>query len=1020
MNVAEFTIKNKLLSIIAILIFVFGGWSAYQNMARFEDPEFTIRLAVINTPYPGASPGEVAEEVTDPLEKALQQLQEVKLIKSTSSAGMSEIHVEIKYDFSKTKGDLQLVWNKVRNKMRDAERSLPPGAVSPIVNDDFGDVYGLYYFLTGEGYSASELRTYAKELQSSLLLVEGVAKVAIGGESKEAIFVEVSRANAANLGVALGNVYNALSQQNAVVAAGNLKIGNQRLTIDPSGAINSVESIRNLILSTSTSGELIYLSDIAHVWRGYQTPPDKIFRYNGQPALALGVSNVQGANVVKMGVAVDAKLAETASLRPIGMELHEYYHQGKIVDASVRNFVVNVIAALVIVVVTLFIFMGLKSGLVIGAVLLLTIFATLMTMQLMDIPMHRISLGALIIALGMMVDNAIVVTEGILVGVRRGIKKLEISKLIVKQTKWPLLGGTLVGIIAFAPIGFAPGSTAEFTGHLFWVIMISLLYSWLFAITITPLFCFWLFKETKSDRKAEQKKEALLFRAYRGIIEKALGARWAVAAVALGMFLASVWGFRFVKPGFFPASTTAQLLIDYWLPQGTDIEQTREDAMKIESYISGLEGTEAVQTLIGAGGLRFTLVYSGESPNSSYAQLLARFDDYNRISSVMPLVQAFIEKNFPNAQAKVWRFVVGPGGGSKVEATFKGPDPVILRELANQAKAVMIADGGTLSIKDDWRQAIPVIEPLYSESKARRAGLSREDLATAMQMNFSGKTVGVYREGNDLIPIIARSPASERRSVEEISNILVASSTTGKFVPIDQAIDGFKTIWRNGLVKRENRSWTIKAQCDPYPDELASTLLGRLRPQIEAIELPDGYSLEWDGEYGDSKESNENLASTLPMGFVAMVLVVVVLFGALRQPIVIWLTVPLCLIGVVIGLVVTQSPMEFMAILGILALSGLLIKNAIVLVDQFDFEIRGGMPRHDAIVNSAVSRLRPVMMGTLTTVLGVVPLFTDAFFKSMAVVIVFGLSFATVLTLIVVPALYSIFFKIRKEETSHD
>lgn len=1020
MNIAEFTIKNRLLSIITIMIFLFGGWSAYKNMARFEDPEFTIRTAAINTPYPGASPNEVAEEVTDLLEKMLQQLQEVDTVKSTSTAGMSEIMVEIKYEFSKNKSELGLIWNKVRNKMKDAERSLPSGAMAPIVNDDFGDVYGLYYFLTGDGYSPAELRTYAKTLQSSLLLIDGVAKVAISGESKEAIYVEISRENATRLGVSISNVYNELAQQNSVVPAGKITIGNQRLIIDPSGAIDSVESIRNLLVSTSKEGRLIYLSDIARVWRGYQTPSEKIFRYDGKPALAIGVSNVLGANVVVMGKAVDAKLTELENVRPIGMVLNEYYHQGKIVEASVQDFVVNVIAALVIVIVILWIFMGLRSAVVIGAVLLVTIFATLLTMNLSGIPMHRISLGALIIALGMMVDNAIVVTEGILVGVQRGTKKLDIAKSIVTQTKWPLLGGTLVGILAFAPIGLAPGATAEFTGALFWVILISLLYSWVFAITFTPLFCYWLFSEAESNKKIEDKPEAIFFRVYRGFITNALNVRWLVAGAALALFLCAAWGFKFVKSGFFPASTTPQMVIDYWLPQGTSIEQTRRDAEKIEAYVSKLEATEAVQTLIGAGGLRYMLVYGSESPNGAYAQLLVKVNNYKEIDGIMPNVQKYIESNFPNAQAKVWRFTLGPGGGSKIEATFKGPDAAVLRRLANEAKAIMTADGRALSIKDDWRQAVPFIEPIYSEAKARRAGISREDLATAIQTNFSGKTVGMYREGNDSIPIIARAPAFERKGIEDISNIQVLSASTGALVPIDQVVDGFRTIWRDGLVKREDRLWTIKAQCDPYPDEIASDLLGRIMPQIEAIKLPAGYTQEWNGEYGDSKDSNGDLASTLPMGFGAMVLVVVVLFGALRQPIVIWLVVPLSIIGVVIGLVVTQSPMEFMAILGVLALSGLLIKNAIVLVDQIDFEIANKKPRFEAIVDSAVSRMRPVMMGTLTTVLGVVPLFMDAFFKSMAVVLVFGLTFATVLTLIVVPALYAIFFNVSPKEISNE
>ncbi len=1017
MNLAEFSIKNPLLCVIVILIVGFGGWSAYQNMPRFEDPEFTIRIAQINTPYPGASPLEVAEEVTEPLETLLQQLQEVDIITSTSKTGMSEIQVEIKYEFSPTKADLQLIWNKVRNKMKDAERQLPPGAYAPIVNDDFGDVYGLYYFVTGDGYSMAELREYAKELQSELLLVEGVAKVALKGEQDEAIFVEISRENAAVLGVSISNVYNILQQQNTVVAAGDIQVGDRRLTIDPSGAIDSVEAIENLLVSVSSDGQLVYLRDIANVWRGYQDPPQALFRYNGQPGIALGVSNVQGANVVKMGEAVDAKLAEAESRRPIGMELHEYYHQGKIVDASVQDFVVNVIAALVIVVVTLFIFMGMRSATVMGAILMLTIFATLATMQMMGIPMHRISLGALIIALGMMVDNAIVVTEGILVGVQRGRRKLDIAKDIVKQTKWPLLGGTLVGIIAFAPIGFAPGSTAEYTGHLFWVILISLSYSWIFALTLTPLFCYWLFPEAKADSANESQQEGAFSRNYKQFISIALKLRWPVAIAAVALFMLSIWGFQFVKSGFFPSSTTPQLVVDYWLPEGTDISRTAEDAMAIESWVAQIEGVNTVQTLIGSGGLRYMLVYSGESPNASYAQLLVRLDDYKEIGNMLPEIQSHIDENFPNAQAKVWQFVLGPGGGSKIEATFKGPDPAVLRNLVGQAKEIMIADSRALSIKDNWRQPVSVIEPIYAEEMARRAGVSREDLGNALATNFTGQNVGVYREGDHLIPIISRAPGIERKGVEDIENIQILSSATGQMVPIAQVTGGFRTVWRDGLVKRENRIWTMKAQCDPYPGELASDLLARLRPQIEAIELPDGYTLKWDGEFGDSAEANGALAQTIPLGFLAMVLVVVVLFGALRQPIVIWLVVPLALIGVVLGLVVTRTPMEFMGILGLLSLSGLLIKNAIVLVDQIDFEIREGKARFDAVVDSATSRVRPVMMGSLTTVLGVIPLFFDAFFKSMSVVLVFGLTFATILTLIVVPVLYAIFFKIKSEET---
>ncbi len=1016
MNPAELAIKNRLISAIVILASLIGGWIAYQNMPRFEDPEFTIRTAQIFTQYPGASPEEVANEIAEPLETAIQEMQEVEEIRSTSRSGFSEISVDIKYEFSPSKADLQLIWTKLRNKVNDAQGALPPGATRSVVFDDFGDVYGLYYLLTGEGYSPDELLDYAKALRKDLLQVEGVGKVSFGGEQTEAIYVEVSRERAAALGVSITNLYTALSTQNTVLSAGDVELDGQRIEISPSGEIDSVAAIENLLVSTSNDGSITYLRDIATVRRGFQDPPSMFIRYNGEPALAIGVANVSGANVVKLGEAIDEKLAETEALRPIGMELHEYYHQGKVVDESVQAFAVNVAMALAIVLGTLLIFMGPRSGLVIGLVLLLTIAATLATMNFVGIPMHRISLGALIIALGMLVDNAIVVTEGILVGVQQGRKKLDIAKEIVTKTKWPLLGGTLVGIIAFAPIGFAPGATAEYTGDLFWVILISLLYSWVFALTLTPLFCDLLFQEKSGEGAA--KGDGRFATAFKDFMRRAIKRRRTVAVGAIGVFMAAIWGFQFVKSGFFPASTTPQVVVDYWLPEGADIMTTDADMKKLETFVADLEGVEAVQTLVGGGALRYMLVYNFESQNPAYGQLLISVDEYNRIADLMPRIQSYVDANFPNAQGKVWRFILGPGSGSKIEATFQGPDPRVLRQLANEAKAIMSADGRALSIKDNWRQPVSVIEPIYSESKGRRLGVSREDFANALQTNYSGRNVGVYREGDTLIPIISRAPAQERQGIDGIYEIRTLSSVTGAVVPLSETMDGVRTIWRDGQIRRENRIWTIKAQSDPYPDELASDLFDRIRGPIEAIELPQGYSLKWDGEYGSSAEANENLATTIPMGLLAMILVVVVLFNALRQPLVIWLVVPLSIVGVTVGLVATGTPMEFMAILGLLSLSGLLIKNAIVLVDQMDLEIREGKPRHDAVIDSAASRVRPVMMGSMTTVLGVMPLFGDAFFRSMAVVLVFGLTFATLLTLVIVPVLYTIIFGIRESETA--
>jgi len=1017
MDLAEFSIKNRLICFIIIAITLAGGWYSFQNIARFEDPEFTIRTAQIVTQYPGATPEEVANEVTEALESAVQQMQEVEEIRSVSSAGRSEISVDILYRFSQEKSDLQLIWTKLRNKVNDAQSRLPPGVQPSVVNDDFGDVYGLYYLVTGDGYSSAELYKYIRSLRTDLLSVEDVGKVQPLGMQQEAIYVEISRERANALGLSVDKIYGDLAQQNSVTPAGDIKLGERRLKFAPTGKIDSVAKIGSLVVSTATSGNIVMLSDIATVTRGYTDPPNFIVRYNGKPAIAIGISNISGANVAKMGTAIDAKLEETKALRPIGIEVHEYYHQGKIVKAAVADFALNVLAALVIVLVTLYFFMGLRSAVVIGAVLLLTIAATLATMYIIGIPMHRISLGALIIALGMLVDNAIVVTEGILVGAQQGRPKLEIAKEIVKRTKWPLLGGTLVGIIAFAPIGFAPGSTAEFTGDLFWVVMVSLLFSWIFAITAVPLFADILFAETKSS-EVEERPEHPFFTRYKSFMWQVLGrSRLAIMAVA-GLFVLSILGFSLVKPGFFPPSTSPQIVVDFALPEGTDISKTDAEMVKLEKFLLKTEGVQTIQTLVGQGTLRFMLVYSPESPSTAYGQFLIKVDDYDLIADMLPKIQQHIDANYPDAQAKVWQFQLGPGGGSKVEAEFSGPDPVVLRQLADKAKAIMAADGGAISIKDDWRQPVSVVRVKYNDDNGRRLGISREELANALRTNFSGRSVGVYREGDQLIQIIARAPERERLDAASMRGVQITSPATGKSVPILQVVDGFETVWENPRLRRVDRVWTINAQSDPLPGGLAGDLRDSILAEIEAIELPAGYSFKWGGEFGDSSEANSSLASTLPLGFLAMVLVVVILFNALKQPLIIWLVVPLCLIGVVFGLLVTGTAMEFMAILGLLSLSGLLIKNAIVLVDQMDLEISEGTARFDAVIDSAASRVRPVMMGSLTTVLGVIPLFFDAFFKSMAVVLVFGLTFATILTLVIIPVLYAMIFRIKPEESA--
>ena len=772
-------------------------------------------------------------------------------------------------------------------------------------------------------------------------------------------------------------------------------------------------SLKSLVVAGDAASGLVRLEDIADIRRDYTTPPTVLMRHNGRPAIGLGVSNVLGGNVVQMGDAVKQRLSELDGQRPVGMELNVVSYQSDSVRAAVDNFVANLAGAVAIVVVVLLVFMGLRSGLIIGAVLVLTVAGTLIAMYGAGIAMQRISLGALIIALGMLVDNAIVVTDGILVRLQKGEAAAPAASAVVRATMWPLLGGTAVGILAFSAIGLSPTDMGEYAGSLFWVILYSMLLSWLFAITLTPLFCVRFLKVKASAGAAP---EGRILRAYRALLHTTLDNRRTSGVVLVGLLGAGVAAFAFVPPGFMPDSARPQFVVDVYLPQGTDIDTTAKVVADAERQVRAEKGVTNVTSFIGQGGLRFMLTYSPEDPNPAYGQLLVDVERFEDIAGLIERLQPALQQAFPMADVKVWKFMLGRGGGKKIEAAFRGPDPEVLRRLADEAKAVMAGDPEALAIQDDWRQQVPVLSPRFSVEAAQRAGVLPSDIAAAIERNFSGQSIGVYREGEKLIPIIARAPLAEREGAQDLRNVQVYSPTAGRFVPVSQFVEKVETRWEDAIIRREDRFPMIKAQADPPAGQLSAPLFERLRPKVEAIPLPPGYVLEWHGEYKASREANEGLASAAPYGFAAMVLAVIVMFNALRQTAVIWLTVPLAVVGVAIGLLVFQAPFEFMAILGVLSLTGMLIKNAIVLVDQIDVEIREGKARYQAVLDAAASRARPVFLGAATTVLGVAPLLVDPFFRSMAVTIMFGLIFATGLTLVVVPLLYSVVFRIRVSE----
>jgi len=1008
MNPASFALRRRTVMVVMTLVLALAGIGSYFQLGQLEDPTFTIKTALLVTPYPGASPLEVEQEVTDLVEEAVQAMGQVKELRSTSMEGASYVYVDIKDEHKSH--ELPQIWDELRRKVRDAQAGLPPGAGPTMVKDDFGDVYGVFFALSGKGYSYAELEDYADALKTELLLCEDVARIDLWGARQEVLYVEMQRARMATLGITPAQIYQTLQARSLVRPGGKTEIDGEYMRIAPTGEFGSQEEIEDLLIGSSEG--VVRLRDVAHVSRGYQDPPQDLMLFNGANAIGFGISVVDGGNVVNMGQAVKQRLAELEANRPLGMELDTIYYQSDVVTESVNTFMINLLEAVVIVVVLLMLFMGWQSGLLIGAILVLTILATFIGMFLGGIDLQKVSLGALILALGMLVDNAIVVADGVLVRVRRGEDREQAAQNVVRDTQWPLLGATVVAILAFAAIGFAPGNVGEFCRSLFYVMAQSLLISWMLAVTVTPLFCVWFLRTPKGGGKDPYGKP--FYRLYRRFLHLTLRLRWLAVVLVLGMMFLAVEGFQLVPKGFFPDSTKRLVFVNYWKPQGTHIEQTVADLAEIEETVRGMQGVENVAAIAGKSALRFMLSYSVELPNSSFGQLLVQVEDHTMIDGIIERIEAHLQANYPDAEPFCTRPPTGPAVTMKVEARFRGPDREVLQDLARQALAVMHSEPLARDVRSDWRQPVRVIRPQFSETQARHAGVTRSDVTRALQWNFTGEQVGVFRDGDELLPIVSRAPEAERATILDLKDVQVWSSLTGRFVPITQVISGVEHVWEQPLIKRQDRQRIVTAQCNPRTG-LPETLRQKLKADIEAIELPLGYSMEWGGEIEESQTAQAGIRKAFPLCLLGMFLVVVWLFNSIRKPLMIFLTLPLAIIGVTAALVLTQLPFGFMAILGFLGLSGMLIKNAIVLIDQIDMDLREGKPPYKAVLDSGVSRLRPVVMAAGTTILGMMPLITDPLYASMAASIMGGLFAATFLTLVFIPMLYCMFFRIRTD-----
>ncbi len=844
MKITEFCLENRTTTLVLTVVMIVAGLASYESMGRLEDPEFTIKDALVITQYPGASAEEVEEEVTDEIEIAIQQMGQLDEISSVSYRGLSIVTASMKEHFDKT--TLPQVWDELRRKVGDAQVRLPPGAGPSIVNDDFGDVYGIFFALHGDEYSYNELWEVAKLLRRELLLVKDVAKVDIFGDRPEVLYVQLDRDRVSQLGIPVTLIAQELQRQNLVTNSGGVNVGPEFITIEPSHLVETEEDLGNILISGSTRSAQIYLRDIATITRGYREPASNLLRFDGEPAIGIGISTVSGGNVVVMGEALKARMAELASEIPLGMEFGVIAVQSDAVQTAISSFVISLLQAIAIVIVVLLFFMGLRSGLLIGFVLFLTICGSFIFMDMAGVMLERISLGALIIALGMLVDNAIVVVDGMLIRFQQGMERRKAAIEVVKQTAIPLLGATVIAVLAFAAIGTSQDNTGEYTRSLFTVIMISLLLSWLTAITVTPLLGVMFLETPKNDGGSPY--DSTFYRMFGGFLRGAIKARWLTITVVIAVFGSAVYGFGYVSQSFFPNSTRAQIMVDYWLPQGSSIETSNRHAAEVEEHLLGLDGVKHVGTIIGSGAPRFLLTYTPEKANSAYTQFLVELDDATYIDPLYTEIQDHLDDNFEEAQGQVRKFILGPGEPGKIQAKFFGPDPNVLRDLSAKAEAILASHHDAYGVRNDWRGRVKVIRPIIDKQQASQFHISRQEISAVLMQAFEGFTVGVFREGDELLPIILRAPERQRDDVASIRDLQIYSKAADRMIPLRQVVIGFEVIFEDEIIQRINRERVITAMADPRYGE-APPMLADVRATVEAIPLPDGYRLEWWGEY---------------------------------------------------------------------------------------------------------------------------------------------------------------------------
>ena len=1012
LNLSEWALHHQaLVRYLMIVLMLAGAW-AYTQLGQKEDPEFTFKAMLVQANWPSATTLQMEQQVTDKLEEKLQEMGEIDYVQSYTKPGESLLLVSLRENVPPK--NVPQLWYQVRKKLGDIAYTLPAGAQGPFFNDEFGDTFGNIYAFSGDGFSYEELRRYVEASKQELLRVPDVAKVQVLGKQEQRIYVDLSSAKLASLGLDSRVIWQALQQQNGMTPAGTFETASDRIWVRPSGQYDSVAAVA--ATPVSVGGKSFRLGDIASVKRGYIDPPATSVRFNGQPALALAISMKSGGDVLKLGANLDQAIANIKRQLPLGVEIHAVSDQPKVVHDAVGEFMRSLVEAVVIVLAVSFFSLGLRTGVVVALSIPLVLAMTFLAMYFFNIDLQRISLGSLIIALGLLVDDAIIAVEMMALKLEQGWNKFQAATYAYTSTAFPMLTGTLITAATFLPVGLAKSMAGEYVFSLFAVVGIALVLSWIVAVVFTPYLGYKLLSGhvQHEERDVYQKP---FYRRFRALLGWCLDHRKTVIAATLAAFVVSLLAFKlFVAQQFFPSSNRPELMVDMWLPRGASYHATLEQVEKMEKLASADPGVASVTSYVGSGSPRFYLPLDQQQQHTNYAQLMVMTRDEHVREAVKARLEKIFDNDFPLVRGRVTRLENGPPVGYPVQFRVMGPDHDQVRQIADQVEALVRKHPSTLHINQNWGEQVKALRIDIDQDKAAALGLSSQQLSQQLQMLISGSAVSDYREGNQSIAIVARLNPGEQKDVAALGNLMVQTAS-GRFVPVSQ-IGHIRYEPEEGIIWRRNRLPTITVSADVADGVQGADVSTQLSPAMAALEktLPLGYHIEAGGTLESSGKSQQAIAAVAPLMIVVVLTLLMLQLQSFQRTLMVVLTAPLGMIGVTLTLILFRAPFGFVAMLGVIALSGMIMRNSVILVDQIEHDIREGVDRFEAIIGSTVRRFRPIMLTALAAILAMIPLTRSTFWGPMAVAIMGGLLVATVLTLLFLPALYAQWFRVSRDE----